>query len=99
MKIPVWLNTQPVAPAWLSGERAAYTLRSARVSIAVHVCPDSMYVQNVKTGSLFISQRSCLFSYIDASGAWPNKVDSSLNCLPTLSLIGKGPRSVCFSRN
>lgn len=57
------------------------------MSITVYL--DSMYVQNVKTVLLFISPRSCLFSDIDASGAWPNKVVSILNCLPPLSRVGK----------
>ncbi len=88
-KSPVWLYTQPVAPVWLSDACASYTLPSTCASISGY--PDSMYVQNVKTGSLFISRRSCLFSYIDASGVQPNMVVSDLNCLPTFTL---GPKSV-----
>lgn len=72
------LARQP--PAWLSAE-----CEDAHAP----ECMSSMYIQNVKTSLLFISQRSCLFSYIDASGAWPNKADSDLNCLQPLSLVGK----------
>lgn len=52
---------------------------------STYIYPDSMYVQNVKTGSLLISQRSCLLLYVDASGARPNTVVSDLNCLLTVS--------------
>lgn len=69
-----------------------HTHTSTCGNITVFVHPDSMYVQNVKTGSLLVSQRSCLFSYIDGIGALANKTDSDLNCL----LVGKCPRSVWF---
>lgn len=102
-KMWVWLNTS-VAPAWGRGGGEAWrwvwsqarTLQSTCETITV--VPDSMYVQNVKTVWLFISRRSCSFSDVDASGAWPNKAVSNLNCLQPLSCVWKVPRPVWLSR-
>ena len=62
------------------------------VSITVNVRTNSIVCTGCKTGSLSTSQSSCLFSYIDASGASPNMVGSGMNCLPTLSLVWKWPK-------
>lgn len=57
MKIPVWLNTQLVAPAWLSGECAARTLHSTSVSTSIG--------QHVKTAHCSFLRRSvCFHTYM-----------------------------------